>query len=93
MPNMLFINNGYLTFFFVSQILLIWGFSSYISKSLKITNYNDFTSSRISKLYGLELISPSLISVFIGLRIVLLLNLIVVVKICYYYYGRLRTYN
>nr|YP_009158197.1 NADH dehydrogenase subunit 6 [Pomacea maculata]AKN78482.1 NADH dehydrogenase subunit 6 [Pomacea occulta]ART65958.1 NADH dehydrogenase subunit 6 [Pomacea maculata] len=93
MPNMLFMNNGYLTFFFVSQILLMWGFSSYISKSLKMTNYNDFTSSSMSKLYGLELISPSLISVFIGLSIVLLLNLIVVVKICYYYYGSLRTYN
>lgn len=92
-PNILFINNGYLTFFFVSQVPLIWGFSSYVSKSLKVVNYNEFISFKISKLYGLELISPSLISVFIGLRIVLLLNLIVVVKICYYYYGRLRVYN
>nr|YP_010974590.1 NADH dehydrogenase subunit 6 [Pomacea reevei]WNR57043.1 NADH dehydrogenase subunit 6 [Pomacea reevei] len=92
MPNMLFMGNGHLIFFLISQILLMWGFSFYVSKTLKVVNYNNFINFKMFSLYGLELISPSLISIFISLSIVLLLNLIAVVKICYYYYGSLRTY-
>nr|YP_010974603.1 NADH dehydrogenase subunit 6 [Pomacea aulanieri]WNR57056.1 NADH dehydrogenase subunit 6 [Pomacea aulanieri] len=92
-PNMLFLSNNYLIFFLVSQILLMWFFYFYISKSLKMTNYNSYTNYSMLSFYGSELVSSSLFSVFIGLSVVLLLNLVAVVKICFYYYGSLRTYK
>nr|ARK18732.1 NADH dehydrogenase subunit 6 [Varioconus mercator]ARK18750.1 NADH dehydrogenase subunit 6 [Varioconus mercator]ARK18763.1 NADH dehydrogenase subunit 6 [Varioconus mercator]QLH57070.1 NADH dehydrogenase subunit 6 [Varioconus mercator]QLH57083.1 NADH dehydrogenase subunit 6 [Varioconus mercator] len=45
------------------------------------------------KMYGVELISPYMISILIGLGTVLLINLIVVAKICYYQQASLRPFS
>nr|ALD62497.1 NADH dehydrogenase subunit 6 [Leptoxis ampla] len=45
------------------------------------------------KTVGIELVSPSFISILIGLGIILFINLVVVVKICYYQHATLRPYK
>nr|WOC29682.1 NADH dehydrogenase subunit 6 [Koreoleptoxis friniana] len=45
------------------------------------------------KILGSELASPSLISILVGLGVILLINLVVVVKICYYRHSMLRPYK
>nr|YP_010890255.1 NADH dehydrogenase subunit 6 [Conus marmoreus]WJJ70352.1 NADH dehydrogenase subunit 6 [Conus marmoreus] len=54
-----------------------------------------FLSSKLMylKIYGVELISPYMISVLIGLGTILLINLIVVAKICYYQQASLRPFS
>ena len=42
---------------------------------------------------GIELVSPNIVSILIGLALILLINLVVVVKICYYQQRALRPYN
>nr|YP_010890216.1 NADH dehydrogenase subunit 6 [Conus virgo]WJJ70313.1 NADH dehydrogenase subunit 6 [Conus virgo] len=55
----------------------------------------EFSSSKLMhlKMYGVELISPYMISILIGLGVVLLINLIVVAKICYYQQASLRPFS
>lgn len=45
------------------------------------------------KMYGVQMVSPQIISVLIGLAIILLVNLIVVVKICFYQQASLRPFK
>nr|AWH98395.1 NADH dehydrogenase subunit 6 [Conus tabidus] len=52
-----------------------------------------FSKLTYLKMYGVELISPYMISVLIGLGTVLLINLIVVAKICYYQQASLRPFS
>nr|YP_009503296.1 NADH dehydrogenase subunit 6 [Gemmuloborsonia moosai]AXA45242.1 NADH dehydrogenase subunit 6 [Gemmuloborsonia moosai] len=58
-----------------------------------ITHLNMYTKFKFLKMYGVELVSPQMISVLVGLAIILLINLIVVVKICYYQRASLRPFN
>nr|YP_009262607.1 NADH dehydrogenase subunit 6 [Conus striatus]ANI87272.1 NADH dehydrogenase subunit 6 [Conus striatus] len=64
---------------------------------LKDSSYLSFQSSfskfMYLKMYGVELISPYMISILIGLGTVLLINLIVVAKICYYQQASLRPFK
>nr|YP_009002203.1 NADH dehydrogenase subunit 6 [Conus consors]AHG98738.1 NADH dehydrogenase subunit 6 [Conus consors] len=64
---------------------------------LKDSSYLSFQSSfskfMYLKMYGVELISPYMISILIGLGTVLLINLIVVAKICYYQQASLRPFS
>jgi NADH-ubiquinone oxidoreductase chain 6 len=46
-----------------------------------------------TKILGVELVSPTFISVLLGLGIILFINLVVVVKICYYQHGTLRPHK
>nr|ATZ70752.1 NADH dehydrogenase subunit 6 [Conus venulatus] len=63
----------------------------------KDSSYLSFESSSSKlmylKMYGVELISPYMISILIGLGVILLINLIVVVKICYYQQASLRPFS
>jgi len=43
--------------------------------------------------FGVELASPGLISILMGLGVILLINLIAVVKICYFQQGSLRPFK
>nr|YP_010890242.1 NADH dehydrogenase subunit 6 [Conus imperialis]WJJ70339.1 NADH dehydrogenase subunit 6 [Conus imperialis] len=52
-----------------------------------------FSKLMYLKVYGIELISPHMISILIGLGTVLLINLIVVAKICYYQQASLRPFS
>nr|YP_009258348.1 NADH dehydrogenase subunit 6 [Conus capitaneus]ANH79445.1 NADH dehydrogenase subunit 6 [Conus capitaneus] len=61
--------------------------SSYLSSE---SSYGKFA---YLKMYGVELISPYMISILIGLGVVLLINLIVVAKICYYQQASLRPFS
>nr|APH08613.1 NADH dehydrogenase subunit 6 [Conus venulatus]ATZ69985.1 NADH dehydrogenase subunit 6 [Conus venulatus]ATZ70037.1 NADH dehydrogenase subunit 6 [Conus venulatus]ATZ70089.1 NADH dehydrogenase subunit 6 [Conus venulatus]ATZ70180.1 NADH dehydrogenase subunit 6 [Conus venulatus] len=63
----------------------------------KDSSYLSFESSSSKlmylKMYGVELISPYMISILIGLGVILLINLIVVAKICYYQQASLRPFS
>nr|AXA45216.1 NADH dehydrogenase subunit 6 [Clionella kraussii] len=55
-----------------------------------LSTYNEL---KFLKMYGVELVSYQMISVLIGLAVILLVNLIVVVKICYYQRASLRPFS
>nr|YP_010400300.1 NADH dehydrogenase subunit 6 [Purpura bufo]UQS75999.1 NADH dehydrogenase subunit 6 [Purpura bufo] len=93
-PNVLFGSGAPLLFFIFSFV----GFMVF----LYTTNFIDLTpmsyNSEMSKLnflkvYGSEMVSPQMISILIGLAVILLINLIVVVKICYYTHSSLRPFS
>nr|QTT61166.1 NADH dehydrogenase subunit 6 [Tritia sp. e LAG-2017] len=52
-----------------------------------------FSSMKFLKIYGIEMVAPQMISILIGLALILLINLIVVVKICYYQQASLRPFS
>ena len=54
---------------------------------------NQFIGSKGLKTQGIRLVSPRLISIYIRLGVILLLNLIVVVKVCYYQQAPLRPFQ
>nr|YP_003204843.1 NADH dehydrogenase subunit 6 [Bolinus brandaris]ACF04917.1 NADH dehydrogenase subunit 6 [Bolinus brandaris] len=53
----------------------------------------NFNTEKHIKMYGMEMVSPHMASILIGLATILLINLIVVVKICYYTHASLRPFN
>nr|YP_009509691.1 NADH dehydrogenase subunit 6 [Penion chathamensis]AXF46294.1 NADH dehydrogenase subunit 6 [Penion chathamensis]AXF46307.1 NADH dehydrogenase subunit 6 [Penion chathamensis] len=55
--------------------------------------FHIFSELKFLKMYGVEMVSPQMISILIGLAIILLINLIVVVKVCYYQHASLRPFN
>nr|UAA82786.1 NADH dehydrogenase subunit 6 [Tarebia granifera] len=94
-PNILF--SGIKPFFFLmgtqilmSPILFYSMFSDFSTLSLTLESQGSLLNM---KTLGIELVSPSLISVLMGLGIILLINLVVVVKICYYRHSALRPYK
>lgn len=60
---------------------------SYLYDSLSL----DYYSQRIKT--GIMIVSSSNVSILIGLGLILLINLLAVVKVCYYQQGPLRPYN
>lgn len=54
---------------------------------------NIFILDKRLKFYGSELSSPIIISVLMGLGLVLFINLVAVVKICYYEYSSIRPFE
>nr|ATZ69777.1 NADH dehydrogenase subunit 6 [Conus miruchae] len=93
-PNILF---GGLTPFFSLMLLfpiLFMFFYFYLFKDpLYLSFEPSFSKFMYLKMYGIELISPYMISVLIGLGTILLINLIVVAKICYYQQASLRPFS
>nr|ATZ70297.1 NADH dehydrogenase subunit 6 [Conus vulcanus] len=93
-PNVLF---GGLTPFFSLMLLFPILFVFFYFYSFKDPSYLSFEPSfskfMYLKMYGIELISPYMISVLIGLGTILLINLIVVAKICYYQQASLRPFS
>nr|YP_009707857.1 NADH dehydrogenase subunit 6 [Pseudocleopatra dartevellei]QEU52726.1 NADH dehydrogenase subunit 6 [Pseudocleopatra dartevellei] len=94
-PNVLFGGANSFLFFMGAQVFIpIIMFNSIFLDSGNLLPFPGQHSSLITmKTLGTELVSPSFISILISLGLILLINLIVVVKICYYQYGTLRPYK
>lgn len=94
-PNVLFGGAAPLAFLAASQTVLplILFFRDFIdlSQLTVLSGEREFFIGL--KTCGIELVSPSVISVLIGLATILLVNLVVVVKICYYQHATLRPYK
>nr|APH08643.1 NADH dehydrogenase subunit 6 [Conus hybridus]ARK18667.1 NADH dehydrogenase subunit 6 [Varioconus guinaicus]ARK18802.1 NADH dehydrogenase subunit 6 [Varioconus guinaicus]QLH56979.1 NADH dehydrogenase subunit 6 [Varioconus guinaicus]QLH57057.1 NADH dehydrogenase subunit 6 [Varioconus guinaicus] len=93
-PNVLF---GGLTPFFslimLFPILFVLFYFYFFKDSSYLSFEPSFSKFMYLKMYGVELISPYMISILIGLGTVLLINLIVVAKICYYQQASLRPFS
>nr|QNV49094.1 NADH dehydrogenase subunit 6 [Isara chinensis] len=93
-PNILFGRSTPMMFFFILlPILALIFYSLPLIDSSSLTNYFQLSSFKVLKTYGIEMVSPHMISVLIGLAVILLVNLIVVVKVCFYQHASLRPYN
>nr|ANH54153.1 NADH dehydrogenase subunit 6 [Nassarius succinctus] len=93
-PNILF-GKGTPMFFFLIMILpmsVIFYFLPLIDIA-SISYLSIFNDMKVLKIYGIEMVAPQMISILIGLAIILLINLIVVVKICYYQQASLRPFS
>nr|YP_009572204.1 NADH dehydrogenase subunit 6 [Nassarius conoidalis]AND76360.1 NADH dehydrogenase subunit 6 [Nassarius conoidalis] len=93
-PNVLF-GKGTPMLFFSIMILplsIIFYFLPLIDVS-SIGYLSIFNEMKVLKIYGIEMVAPQMISILIGLAIILLINLIVVVKICYYQQASLRPFS
>nr|YP_010241784.1 NADH dehydrogenase subunit 6 [Varicospira cancellata]QTI82472.1 NADH dehydrogenase subunit 6 [Varicospira cancellata] len=93
-PNTLFKKNYPFIMFLLSipMIMSIFYFHSFLD--LNSTTYvSSFSENKYLKTYGTQLVSPNMISVLIGLALILLINLVVVVKICFYQYAPLRPFK
>nr|ATZ70375.1 NADH dehydrogenase subunit 6 [Conus trochulus] len=93
-PNVLF---GGLTplfsFIMFSPILFMFFYFYFFKDSSYLSFESSFSKLMYLKMYGVELISPYMISILIGLGVILLINLIVVAKICYYQQASLRPFS
>nr|YP_010690954.1 NADH dehydrogenase subunit 6 [Lambis lambis]WBU92605.1 NADH dehydrogenase subunit 6 [Lambis lambis]WBU92618.1 NADH dehydrogenase subunit 6 [Lambis lambis] len=93
-PNVLFSGGYPVVLFFLMIPLLCLIFYFYPFVDLNSLGYiNSYTDYSNLKTYGIELVSPDMISVLIGLGLILLINLVVVVKICYYQHASLRPFK
>jgi NADH-ubiquinone oxidoreductase chain 6 len=93
-PNILFSSTNTIIFFSLIFFPLLYIFTTYRFLDLStISSLNSWLGYKNIKSYGIELVSPQHISILVALGVILLLNLIVVVKICYYQYGALRSFN
>lgn len=54
---------------------------------------NTFIQMKNIKVLRYEIVSPQIISILLGLGVILLINLIAVVKICYYQYSTMRPFS
>nr|QTT61257.1 NADH dehydrogenase subunit 6 [Tritia vaucheri] len=93
-PNVLFGKATPILFFTTAIIPMsvIFYFFPLIDLS-SISYLNLFTEMKFLKIYGIEMVAPQMISILIGLALILLINLIVVVKICYYQHASLRPFS
>nr|YP_010028480.1 NADH dehydrogenase subunit 6 [Laevistrombus canarium]QOS48842.1 NADH dehydrogenase subunit 6 [Laevistrombus canarium] len=93
-PNVLFSGSYPIMLFFMMIPLFSLIFYLYPFIDLNSLNYSSlYTNYMNLKIYGTELVSPDMISVLIGLGLILLINLVVVVKICYYQHASLRPFK
>nr|YP_003204700.1 NADH dehydrogenase subunit 6 [Oxymeris dimidiata]ACF04833.1 NADH dehydrogenase subunit 6 [Oxymeris dimidiata] len=93
-PNVLFGKGTPAIFFGVS--MSFFGLIMYFYPLIDLSSLSlagDYSDFKFLKLYGVEMVSPDMISILIGLGIVLLINLIVVVKVCYYQRASLRPFS
>nr|YP_010998251.1 NADH dehydrogenase subunit 6 [Hua aristarchorum]WPM86408.1 NADH dehydrogenase subunit 6 [Hua aristarchorum] len=94
-PNTLFGGMGPFLFLLSTQVLMPFMIFNFIFLDTNDLSFLPGLREEMSsmKTLGIQLVSPSLISVLVGLGVILLINLIVVVKICYYQWGTLRPYK
>ena len=94
-PNTLFGGAGRLLFFLGVQLVL--PFSLYLTPflDLKLLGFEGQQERGLTllKACGVELASPLMVSILVRLALILLINLVVVVKICYYQQRALRPYK
>nr|YP_635815.1 NADH dehydrogenase subunit 6 [Lophiotoma cerithiformis]ABB72492.1 NADH dehydrogenase subunit 6 [Lophiotoma cerithiformis] len=93
-PNILFGSGTPLLFFFMATFFLslIMYFYPLVDLS-SIDHLASYNKLKFLKMYGVEIVSPHMVSILIGLAIILLINLVVVVKICYYQRASLRPFS
>nr|BBB55891.1 NADH dehydrogenase subunit 6 [Oncomelania hupensis nosophora] len=93
-PNTLFSGMNAIIFFIVlSTIISAILYNHYFIDPMKTEILNTWAETKKLKTYGIELVSPHYISILIALGAILLLNLIVVVKICFYQHTPLRPFK
>nr|YP_009740503.1 NADH dehydrogenase subunit 6 [Ceratostoma rorifluum]QID03443.1 NADH dehydrogenase subunit 6 [Ceratostoma rorifluum] len=93
-PNVLFGSGSPFLFSMFTTILFLLLFYMYSFIDLSSISYlNVFSKLKFLKTYGTEMVSPQMASILIGLATILLINLIVVVKICYYTHASLRPFS
>ena len=92
-PNMLFKRaSPVIVLFIIFRLLrILLYFKSFGDYSL-VSSMDQFSGIKVLKSYGVELVSPDSISILISLALILLINLIVVVKICFYQHATLRPF-
>nr|YP_001586130.1 NADH dehydrogenase subunit 6 [Reishia clavigera]AAZ74640.1 NADH dehydrogenase subunit 6 [Reishia clavigera] len=93
-PNVLFGSGTPLIFSMISFFIFLVFLFNLNLVDLPLLNYvSEMSSFSFLKIYGSEMVSPQMISILIGLAVILLINLIVVVKICYYTHTSLRPFS
>ena len=94
-PNTLFGGAGALLFLLGAQGILPLAiyYTSFLDSRFLTNPAHNFKEISILKSHGIELVSPIIISVLVSLALILLINLIVVVKICFYQQSALRPYK
>nr|YP_010976475.1 NADH dehydrogenase subunit 6 [Volva habei]WNX95647.1 NADH dehydrogenase subunit 6 [Volva habei] len=93
-PNILFGRTSFLILFLVVLFPLIMIFYSYPAVDFSFFSYySSYSSLNFMKTFGSELVSPDSVSILVGLGVILLINLVVVVKICYYQHASLRPFS
>nr|YP_010890229.1 NADH dehydrogenase subunit 6 [Conus litteratus]WJJ70326.1 NADH dehydrogenase subunit 6 [Conus litteratus] len=93
-PNVLFGSLAPLvTLIVIFPFLFIFLYFYFLKDSSYLSFEFSFSKFAYLKMYGVELISPYMISILIGLGTVLLINLVVVAKICYYQQASLRPFS
>nr|AQT38716.1 NADH dehydrogenase subunit 6 [Margarya monodi] len=73
----------------ISFMYMYWGFFFIDVKGLDVLNVMFMVNKKMS---SVELVSPEFITILIGLGVILLVNMIVVVKICYHKYSVMRPF-
>lgn len=94
-PNTLFGGAGSLLFFLLAQrfLPLIIFLTPFLDLGFLLSRQVAQERIPLLKRCGIELVSPEIISILISLALILLINLVVVVKICYYQQRALRPYE
>nr|QHE65846.1 NADH dehydrogenase subunit 6 [Neverita didyma] len=93
-PNVLFSGAGSLMLLCFLLFTLMIVFYSYTFSDMNIISYSSlFSHTKSLKIYGSQLVSPHVTPILVSLGVILLINLVVVVKICYYQQAPLRPFN
>nr|QTT61140.1 NADH dehydrogenase subunit 6 [Tritia cuvierii] len=93
-PNVLFGKGTPMVFFIFTIVPASMMFYSLpLIDESSISYMNTFSEMKFLKIYGVEMVAPQMISILIGLALILLINLIVVVKVCYYQQASLRPFS
>nr|YP_009503309.1 NADH dehydrogenase subunit 6 [Splendrillia sp. 1 MNHN IM 2013-9619]AXA45281.1 NADH dehydrogenase subunit 6 [Splendrillia sp. 1 MNHN IM 2013-9619] len=93
-PNVLFGKSTPMLFFLTMSVLfMVVMFFFPIVDSSSTSDIYSYNTLKFLKTYSAEMVSPQMVSILVGLAIILLINLIVVVKICYYQRASLRPYQ
>nr|YP_010400261.1 NADH dehydrogenase subunit 6 [Tenguella granulata]UQS75960.1 NADH dehydrogenase subunit 6 [Tenguella granulata] len=93
-PNVLFGKGTPLIFFmFMFLFFMMFFFNNMFIDLSSFTYFSTSMNLKFLKIHSTELVSPQMMSILIGLATILLINLIVVVKICYYTQASLRPFS
>jgi NADH-ubiquinone oxidoreductase chain 6 len=93
-PNILFSGINSLIFFIIIFFVLRMILINYKFLDLRsLTNFNNWFEEKRLKFYGIQLTSFYYNFILISLGVILLLNLIVIVKICFYQRAALRSFS
>ena len=93
-PNVLFRGGGPLLFFVSTFILLLaLLYTSPFPDLTILSSVENAATTKTLKRYGSQLVSEGSAFILIGLGLILLINLVAVVKICYYQHASLRPFS